>query len=148
MHDRSISCAFQPQVDMLGIHSRSRLCDMLVSILCMFRDWLHSIISTIECITHAMSLWHAPVIRVLISDPPGFMPLRLALLFFKKFRGVFRALHFAVVHASRVLSSASPLPFLTILCLRLRHSYRPYTMVFGRVFALFSVCKQNLFLFF
>ena len=38
MHDRSISCAFQPQVDMLGIHSRSRLCDMLVSILCMFRD--------------------------------------------------------------------------------------------------------------
>ena len=76
------------------------------------------------------------------------MPLRLALVFFRFFRGVSRALYFAVVHASRVVASASPFPFLTILCLRLWHSYRPYTMVFGRVFALFSVYKQNLFLFF
>ena len=42
MHDRS-PCAFQPQVDMLGIHGRSRFCFrvMLVSILRMFREWLH-----------------------------------------------------------------------------------------------------------
>ena len=60
---------------MLGIHVNRVFRVMLVSILRMFRDWLHPIISTIECIMHAMSPWHAPVIRVLISDPPGFYAL-------------------------------------------------------------------------
>ena len=52
MHDRSISCAFQPQVDMLGIHVNRVF--VFASCSCRsyacFENGSTSLISTIECI--------------------------------------------------------------------------------------------------
>ena len=111
MHDRSISCAFQPQVDMLGIHSRSRLCDMLVSILCMFRDRQTS--HRQHHRMHHMCYVSMACTRdkVLVSEPPDIYALETSSYVFYFFRGVSRAPYFAVVRAPRVSSSAFPLPF-------------------------------------